>query len=390
MTSRCPASLPLFAVVFALACSSAAEGPGSSAGGSSGSGGHATGSGGAPGSGGSGGADTGGAGGAATGSGGAVASGGAGGESAAGTTGTGGTTVDGGTSSADVATAEVGAPAGRAWTCPMGPFEAPKAGPSKAVCGGLALNYGWNEGPTWVASQKAFFFSNFTINGGNGGVGDMVKYTPATGQCEIFIEGNGCNGLGAAPDGSIIAACQKPRAILKYDPVTKQSTVLAEMLDGKMLDAPNDLVVHHNGTVYFTNPPNDLGGRPVGFGPALMRLDPAGKLSVIAKGKVNGIAISPDEKRLYLIYMGSWELDDEGVPVKQGGGFTPGGDGLTVDCAGNVYDQSGTIHDPSGGTVGKFPGGTNMAFGGPDAKTILVVAGKGAHTVEMNLPGLPY
>ena len=157
-----------------------------------------------------------------------------------------------------------------------------------------------------------------------------------------------------------------------------------------MLDSPNDVVVHHNGTIYFTNPPNDLGGRPVGFGSAVMRIDPMGNLSVIAKGKTNGIAISPDERRLYLVFMGTWELDEQGVPVKAGPAFPLGGDGLTTDCAGNVYDQGGNIHDPDGKAVGKFPAGTNMAFGGPDNKTMLVVSGKGAHTVEMNVPGLPY
>jgi gluconolactonase len=280
--------------------------------------------------------------------------------------------------------------AGKSWTCPAGPFEAPKAGPAKSVCGGFAFKYGWNEGPTWVAGQDAFYFSNFTINGGNGGIGDMIKFTPATGQCELFIEGNGCNGLAVAPDGNIVAVCQKPRALMKYDVVTKQATVLATMAEGKMLDAPNDVVVHRNGNIYFTNPPNDLGGRPVGLGPALMRMDPAGQLSVIARGTVNGIAISPDEKRLYVVFMGVWELDDVGAPVKKAGAFPLGNDGLAVDCAGNVYDQGGNIHTAAGGAAGKFPGGTNMAFGGPEGKTMLVVSGKGAHTVEMNLPGLPF
>ena len=280
--------------------------------------------------------------------------------------------------------------AGTTFTCPAGPFEAPKPGAMKNVCGGLALKYGWNEGPTWVAGQKAFFFSNFTINGGNNGIGDMVKFTPATGQCEIFIEGNGCNGLAVAPDGNLIAVCQKDRALVKYDVVTKARTVLATMAEGKMLDSPNDVVVLRNGNIYFTNPPNDLGGRPVGLGPALMRMDPAGQLSVVARGKVNGIALSPDERRLYLVYMGIWELDDMGAPLKKGGDFPTGIDGLTVDCAGNVYDQGGNIHGPDGSAKGKFPAGTNMAFGGDDGKLMLVVGGKNAHTVEMNLPGLPY
>ena len=98
------------------------------------------------------------------------------------------------------------------------------------------------------------------------------------------------------------------------------------MAEGKMLDSPNDIVVHRNGNIYFTNPPNDLGGRPVGYGPALMRIDPMGQLSVIAKGKVNGIAISPDERRLYVVFQGVWDLDEQGVPLKPGAGFPDGRD----------------------------------------------------------------
>ena len=384
------------ALAWAGACSSAAQSPpnnppdvsrgGGPTGGASG---HGAGSGGQAGAGQAGqGGDVAGGPGQAGGQGGdpAGAAGSGGGQGPGGTGGAGGP-ADAGTTSEAGAGSPISHPT---WTCPAGPFEAPKAGANKAVCGDLALKYTWNEGPTWVAGQNAFFFSNFTANGGNGGIGDMVKFNLATGQCEIFIEGNGCNGLAVAPDGNIVAVCQKPRALIKYDVVTKQPTVLATMAEGKMLDSPNDVVVHRNGNIYFTNPPNDLGGRPVGLGPALMRMDPAGQLSVIARGTVNGIAISPDEKRLYVVFMGVWDLDDAGVPLKKSGAFPLGNDGLAVDCAGNVYDPSGTIHNPQGGAVGKFPGGTNMAFGGPDAKTMLVVSGKGAHTVEMNIPGLPY
>jgi gluconolactonase len=275
----------------------------------------------------------------------------------------------------------------RPMRCPAGPFEAPKAGASHAVCGGFPFKYNWNEGPTWVARANAFFFSNFVEGGG--GPGDMIKFTPATGQCETFIEGNTCNGLAVTPDGNIVAACQGARAIVKYDVVTRQPTMLATMAEGKMLDSPNDIVVHSNGTIYFTNPPNDLGGRPVGLGSALMRIDPAGAISVIARAKLNGLALSPDERTLYVVFQGIWELDESGAPVKKGGGFPLGNDGLGVDCAGNVYNQSGTIVNAQGQSVGKFPGGTNMAFGGPEGKTLLVVNAKSAHTVEMSVPGLP-
>jgi gluconolactonase len=277
-------------------------------------------------------------------------------------------------------------PATGVFRCPPGPYEAPKPGPSKSICPGFNVKYNWNEGPTWVASQKAFFFSNFTIM--EAGPGDMIKYDPVTDKCEVFIEGNGCNGLVADHQGGLIATCQTPRALLRYDLATKKSTVLVDMVEGKKLDSPNDVVIHQNGTIYFSNATFELGGRPPGLGSALMRIDPAGMLTVIAKGGINPLGLSPDGKRLYAMG-GYWDLDDQGVPLKKAGGFTLGNDGIAIDCAGNVYTNGGAIVSPQNQHVGNYPGGTNQAFGGEDGKTLLVVGGKNMHVVPMNLPGLP-
>ena len=291
---------------------------------------------------------------------------------------------------ADARTDEVATPPGPGPAagpiCPPGPFEAPKPGAVENVCPGFQVKYNWNEGPTWVPSQHAFFFSNFMMRAP--GPGDMIKYDPATNKCEFFIEGNGCNGLTPDRDGNLLAVCHTPRALLKYDLTTKKSTVVLDMVEGKMLDSPNDIVTHSNGTIYFSNTTLELAGRPLGLGAALLRIDPAGMVSIIARGSINPLGISPDQKRLYAMG-GYWDLDDAGVPIKKAGGFTLGPDGIGVDCAGNVYIQSGAIVSPQNQVIGHVPGGTNSAFGGEDRKTLLVVGGKGMHTVKMNLPGLP-
>jgi gluconolactonase len=270
--------------------------------------------------------------------------------------------------------------------CPPGPFEAPRAGERKPICAGFEVNYDWNEGPTWVASEKAFFFSNFVQRAP--GPGDMIRYDPATDRCEVFIAGNGCNGLTPDRDGGLLAACHTPRALLRYDLRTRRSAVVVDMVEGQMMDAPNDVVVHRNGTIYFSNTTFELADRPVGLGPALLRVDPAGLVQIIARGGINPLGLSPDGRRLYAMG-GYWELDDQGVPLRRAGPFTLGSDGLAVDCAGNVYTQGGAIISPENQPIGRFPGGTNMAFGGLDGKTMLVVAGRAMYTVQMNLPGLP-
>jgi gluconolactonase len=296
------------------------------------------------------------------------------------------TPIDAGVEDVAGSASDVAAATGSVFRCPPGPFDAPKPGPSKNICPGFTVKYNWNEGPTWVASQKAFFFSNFLQRAP--GPGDMIKYDPVTDKCEFFIEGNGCNGLVADHQGGLIATCQTPRAVLRYDLTTKKSTVLVDMVDGQMLDSPNDVVMHQNGTIYFSNTTLELAGRPQGLGSALLRIDPAGMVTVVARGGINPLGLSPDGKRLYAMG-GYWDLDDQGVPIKKGGAFTLGADGISVDCAGNIYTDGSAIISPQNQRIGSYPGGTNQAFGGEDGKTLLVVSGKSMHTVQMNLPGLP-
>jgi hypothetical protein len=253
------------------------------------------------------------------------------------------------------------------WTCPAGPFGEQTRSNEQTVCQGFAYNYGYNEGPTWIASENAFFFSNFIQGGMNGG--DIIKYTPG-GSCEVWKEGVGCNGLGVSPSGNLLGACHGSRAVLEFDLKTKQSRVIASMVDGKKLDSPNDLVAHSNGTIYFSNTTFELDEQPE-LMEALVMIDPMGKTSVIEAGGLNGVALSPDEKKLYVVGKGVWNLDDQGKPLAKMGG-APGGDGLAVDCAGNVTNDQ-----------------TNSAYGGLDGKTLFVVQGKSARTYSVTIPGLP-
>jgi sugar lactone lactonase YvrE len=139
-----------------------------------------------------------------------------------------------------------------------------------------------------------------------------------------------------------------------------------------MLDSVNDLIARSDGNVYFSNRLAELGPRPVGLGESLVRIDPMGNTSVIQMGGLNGMALSPDETKLHVVQMGTWTLDAAGLPGQKGGP-TPGGDGIAVDCAGNITNM-----------------GTNSAYGGPDGKTLLIVGGgTQARTVTVTVPGLP-
>ncbi len=259
--------------------------------------------------------------------------------------------------------------------CPPGPYPAQTMGAATPICnsGGFTYNYAYNEGPTWIASQNAFFFSNFVQgdNVPNKMSGDIIKY-PLGGTCEVWLHDVGCNGLGVSATGTLLAACHGPRAVMEYDPVTKAGHAVATMAAGQMLDAPNDLIAHSNGTIFFSNTEYELGGRPEGLGTALVRIDPTGTTSIM-RGNPNGVALSPDESKLYVVGMGVWNLDANAVIGTKTNDPTPGGDGISVDCAGHILNV-----------------GTNSAFGGPDGKTLIAVGGgTKAVTYPMTVPGFP-
>ncbi len=306
----------------------------------------------------------------------AGAGGGAGAASTAGSGGTGGTAGSGGSggaagSSAGSGGASFWGPGGpkKQWQCPAGPYGNQSMGAGTNICVGFKYNYGYNEGPTWIASENAFFFSNF-IQGSNLG-GDIIKYTMG-GQCEVWVHDVGCNGLGVSPSGNLLGACQGPRAVMEYDVKTKQGRMVATMAGGKMLDSPNDLIARSDGNVYFSNTTYELGNRPQGLGQALVRIDPFGITSVVEAGGLNGVALSPDETKLYVVGKGVFTLDAAGVATKSNG-QDPGGDGIAVDCAGGVTHTA-----------------TNSAYGGMDGKTLIAVGGGTAAKIyQMTVPGLP-
>jgi gluconolactonase len=160
---------------------------------------------------------------------------------------------------------------------------------------------------------------------------------------------------------------------MEYDVVTKQGRMVATMVNGELLDSPNDLIARSDGNVYFSNTTYELGPREEGLGFGLVRIDPMGNTSLIESGQLNGIALSPDETKLHVVRMGTWTLDATGTPGQDSSDPTPSGDGIAVDCAGNITND-----------------GTNSAYGGPDGTTLMIVGpGTGVRTVQMTVPGLP-
>jgi gluconolactonase len=246
---------------------------------------------------------------------------------------------------------------------------------------------------------------------------------------EVFRE-YGASGLIFDAEGRLLACERGPKrdrpGITRTDVKTGRVEWLADRYQGKRFSGPNDLTVDGKGRVYFTDrPPMKPTPEETGIN-AVYRIDPDGTVAQILKEpdieRPNGIVISPDDKILYLIeahiakggakLVRAYDLKPDGTVTNMRVfyNFAPGrsGDGMTVDTQGNVYVAAG-LNQPRGTTetldtkAGIYvisPQGkllrfipipedllTNVAFGGPDMKTLYVTAGKTLFRVRVDVPG---
>lgn len=216
------------------------------------------------------------------------------------------------------------------------------------------------------------------------------------------------------------------RRITRTDLATEAVEVLTDRFDGVQYNAPNDIAVRSNGTIFFTDPCYGDRSTMQMAHESVYRIDPAGVVSRLisqpAIQRPNGIALSPDERTLFLVdscpviggnrKIWAFDLDDAGNASRQrlvyDFGAGRGGDGMAVDSAGNLYIAAGItcprgphettdvppgiyVMDPQGNVFGRIPIPedviTNATFGGDDLRTLYVTAGKALYSIRVNIPG---
>lgn len=293
---------------------------------------------------------------------------------------------------------------GGASICPGGPYATnplPAGRPQRVRDG-----FEYVEGPVWVAEEGALFFSVIHLTAENapplnGPKATIHRFTPPD-SFEVFIEDSSSNGLGIDLDGNLIACTHDTRSVSVFDLGTKARRTVAERYMGKRFNSPNDVVVRGDGNIYFSDPDFQLSGRSE-LPMAVYRVSPSGDVSVIdTMDSPNGVALSPDGSALYAGEFGGpiWRYplnaDGSAGPAPERVADLVDADGMGVDCAGNLYvgwEGGVEVIAPSGEKLGTIQGtgkASNVAFGGPDRKTLYITAGGALYAVEMNIPGYPY
>jgi gluconolactonase len=291
---------------------------------------------------------------------------------------------------------------------------------------GVAAGLCFLEGPAIDAAGNVFF-SDIQ--------GNRILKMDATGTVTIFRADSGrTNGNTFDAQGRLIS-CEGAengpggrRRIVRTDMKTGKSEVLTERYDGKRYNSPNDVVVDPAGRIWFTDPL---------YAPdrsimeheheAVYRIDTDGKATRVitqpAIGRPNGLAITPDGKTLYLIdsnyirpdanrKIWAFDIAADGSVAKQrvvyDFGRGRGGDGMRLDTLGNLWVAAGIaaprtanesadvptgiyVISPQGQMLGRIPIPedviTNLAFGGPDKKTLYVTAGKSLFKIQTAVAG---
>ncbi len=265
----------------------------------------------------------------------------------------------------------------------------------------------FTEGPAYDSSSGVLYFSDIPAN--------KIYAFDSDGEFSVFSDDSGhTNGIVYSPTGKFagkLVACQMDGRVVIYDPTSGQVDVLADTYEAKRFNAPNDLVVDAHGGIYFTDPlfraPDPL---PQGFQAVYYRAAD-GTVSRLTGplAAPNGVALSPDGQRLYLIpsrqaEMLVYDINGPGMLgeaevfcrlVQPEGQTDTGGDGMVVDEQGNLYITSNLgvqIFSPAGeyrGLIEVAEQPANVTFGGPDLKTLYITARTGLYRVAMPIAGLP-
>lgn len=275
----------------------------------------------------------------------------------------------------------------------------------------LATGFIFTEGPLWHP-EDYWYFVDIRRD-------DLFRMVDGR-KPERVRKTIGGNGSTFDIEGRLVTCEGNGRRVTRMSAVGTVETI-AEQLNGRRFAKPNDVVCHSNGTLYFTDPdkrvpygqreiPGPEGEDGLWDGAAVYRINTDGSIETLALCEYpNGLALSPDERTLYVAntrsskYIHAIRLDASGrligrsIFADMNEDLGPGiPDGLKVDAEGRVYctGPGGIwVFEPDGRRVGviEWPEqAVNMAFGGPDLKTLVCCAHTSVYALRMKVPGNPH
>lgn len=285
----------------------------------------------------------------------------------------------------------------------------------------VADGFSFTEGPVWHPDGYLLFSDPNTNT--------IYRYNPTNHNVTVYMSHSGytgadigeygqpgSNGLAIDKEGRLIIDQHGNRRVIRIEkkgPVT----ILADKIDGKRFNSPNDVVLRSDGSIYFTDPPYGL---PDLFNDKRKELDYSGvfmikdgKVTVVSKdlGGPNGLAFSPDEKYFYVT---NWDIRDIHntktlwrYEVQADGTLKNGKilfdwniteddealDGIKVDREGNLFVSAPGglwILNAAGKLLGKIvtpERPANMAWGGADGKTLYLTAHSSLYKIHVNTGG---
>jgi gluconolactonase len=263
----------------------------------------------------------------------------------------------------------------------------------------------WLEGPAYSPAGRYLLFSDIPND-------RVLRYDEVSGRTDVFrTPADFPNGRTLDRQGRFLSCEHGARRVTRLEHDGSVS-VLADSWQGMRLNSPNDLVVHSDGSVWFTDPSygihsdyeghqaeSEIGARYV------FRWDPGTRgLDLVAGDFVqpNGLAFSADERRLYVVDSDQHTIrvfDVRGAGLAGGELFAAddeGYDGIRFDDRGRLWGAAHDglhCYDPDGTLLGKLllpEIAANLEFGGPQRNQLYVTATTSLYTLRVNFRGARY
>ena len=267
----------------------------------------------------------------------------------------------------------------------------------------------WTEGPCYLKNSNKVVWSDIPNN---------IMYSFDFNKVEVFRSpSNFANGNTTDNEGNLITCEHGARRVTKTDK-NNVITLVVDEFDGKRLNSPNDVCIHSNGTVFFTDPPYGIipGKRVGGFpgnmqygGCYVFKYDPKNKsieAIVTDMDRPNGIALSRDETHLMISnsgdtkYLRRYEIDKDltlSNPIEFARQDpTNVFDGFRFDSEDNLWTSCGkavVCYNTAGEKIDviEMPERvSNVEFGGMDGKTLFITATTSVYMTNLNFKGAKF